>query len=53
MLFVQLTALDDNYIPINDDDDMEEDVEEPNDLIDKKLSCHFKIVIQRIYFNSP
>lgn len=49
-----MVPLDKNYEEIKDDDDddnEEEEVEEPNDLIDKKLTCHFKVMIDKIIFN--
>jgi hypothetical protein len=44
-----------NLIPINDqgeiieDEDMEEEIEEPDDLIKKEMSCHYKIEIEKLF----
>lgn len=46
---VALIPIDDDLKPIIEEE-IEEEVEDPEDLIKKQMSCHFRIVIDRITF---
>ena len=46
---VSLIPIDDDYKPIVEEE-VEEEIEDPEDLIKKQMSCHFKIVIDKITF---
>ena len=46
---ISLIPIDDDYKPINEEE-IEEEIEDPEDLIKKNISAHFKIVIDQITF---
>lgn len=46
---VSLIPIDDDMKPI-DEEEVEEEVEDPEDLIKKNMSCHFRILIDKITF---
>jgi kinesin family protein 13 len=46
---VRLVPIDDDLKPI-DEEEAEEEIEDPEDLIKKQMSCHFRIMIDRITF---